>query len=149
MIFRIEVSANEVAWYGAIVATASMAVSLLNYLRDKATIKLKVSKVFFAYRSGLDKGLKLMVKAVNTGRRPITITSVGFSLSNKKDIVILNDSINPNLPTKLNEGEQLQFWIDEKKLLSHLKNSKTELNCAWCQDAASKLYRKKYKIKTE
>ncbi|MBN1263014.1 MAG: hypothetical protein JW991_01530 [Candidatus Pacebacteria bacterium] len=149
MVFKVEITANEVAWYGAIVATVSMAVSLLNHLRDKATIKLKVSKVFFAYRSGLDKSLKLMAKAVNTGRRPITITSVGFSLSNKRDIVITNDNIIPNLPAKLAEGEQLQFWVEENKLLSLLKKSKTELNCAWCQDAAGKLYKKKYRIKPE
>ena len=38
---KIEITAITVAWYGAIVATASIFLSLYNVLRDRARIKIK------------------------------------------------------------------------------------------------------------
>ena len=43
-LINIEISATTVAWYGAIVATISVAVALFNYLRDRARIRINYRK---------------------------------------------------------------------------------------------------------
>ena len=144
-LLKIEITTEAVAWYGAIVATLSMLISALKYFRDRTKIKVKVSQGFLAYPHKLDKNIQIFIKAVNIGRRPVTLTSVGVSLKNKKEIVII-DRMTQKLPFKLTEGNQCQAWITKKELLDYIKKEKTCVVSAWYQNASGKIYKAKYNL---
>ncbi|MDD5638893.1 MAG: hypothetical protein PHO28_03240 [Candidatus Pacebacteria bacterium] len=64
-LLTIEISASSVVWYEIIIATFSMFVSLLNYLRDKGRIKVKLSKGLLACGYFSDKNVKIFIEAIN------------------------------------------------------------------------------------
>ena len=147
-IFKIEISAGVVAWYGAIVATLSAFILFLNYLRDRGRIKVKLSQGFLAYGSNLGKDVQLFIEAINVGRRPVTLTSVGFSLKNGKQLVIIKPE--PiNFPYELQEGKSIQVWVDKNDIFQSVPREKTKITCAWYRDATGKIYKTKFRIKND
>lgn len=97
-VFNIEISATAVAWYGAIVATISVAVALFNYLRDRAKIKIKYRKnmkMIGAYGPYNPSKIYFNITVINKGRRPINITKAALrdlNLDKKKKFNLLSDS---------------------------------------------------------
>lgn len=67
-----------VAIYAAVVSTVTGLVQLLNYRRDQDKIKITVQKDLQIYGDPRYANKTLtIVKVVNAGRRPVTITSIG------------------------------------------------------------------------
>ena len=77
---KLEVTASSVAWYGAIVATISVIISLLNFLSDKERIKVKYKRGMRItpgddrYDENTDYTL---IEVVNLSKRPVTVKSIG------------------------------------------------------------------------
>src|SRR4051812_37299306 len=101
------ISADKVAWYGAVVATLGTIVQVLNFLRDKKSAKV-------TYQTNLqigdgrilyEPGLYLRVKVVNVGRRPFTLSYVGLQYDNGIGVAFGNST--PALPCELREGQSL------------------------------------------
>src|SRR3989339_531961 len=91
---KIEISANAVAWYGAIIATLSIILSFLNYFRDKAKIKVKISQRILAYKNhNLGNELQILIEAINIGRRAITLSGAGLTLKNRENISIIGQDV--------------------------------------------------------
>lgn len=149
-VVKIEISANVVAWYGAIVATisfiATFILSLLKYLRDRARVKVKVSHGFIAPRMQIDNNLKIFVEAINHGRRTVTLKSAGFSLINGEQAVLVNPE-NIKFPFELKEGKSCMVYYEKTELLKDVKQQKTKIKDAWFRDATGKIYKTKFKLK--
>jgi hypothetical protein len=143
-ILKIEISANTVAWYGAIVATISAVVIILNYLRDRGKIKVKISEGFIIPSSYLGHNIQIFIEAINIGRRPVTLAGVGFTLKNKK-FLIIPKPINISFPYELKEGKAVQVFTDEKELLENAKKENSEIVWAWYRDATGRVYKEKFK----
>ena len=144
----IKISASAVAWYGAIVATFSAFILLLNYLRDRGRIKVKLSQGFLAYGPNLEKDVQIFIEAINVGRRPVTLTGVGFSLKNGRQLVIIKPE--PiNFPYELQEGKSIQVWVDKNDIFQDATREKTKITCAWYRDATGKIYKTKFRIKND
>ncbi len=83
---RLEITAEAVAWYAAIVATfsvlvaaASGVVAAYSLLRDRAKLRVELKpnmKVFPAEPEYDKNKVYIMVRVVNAGRRPATVTHV-------------------------------------------------------------------------
>jgi hypothetical protein len=144
-VFKIEISASAVAWYGAIVATIGGLVGLLNYLRDRARVKVKVSQGMFVYKQGLGNELQVIIQAINFGRRPITMTSVGFALDNKHKLVITSHT-NITFPVEVHEGKSIEAFISNEDVKMATNEVNAKIKNAWFQDATGKVYRKKWKL---
>ncbi len=93
---KLEISANAVAWYGAIVATIAAAVSIFMALRDRARIKIICEKdrIIIGEQSIYPKDKTYFnVSVVNRGRRPIRIEKVAFrTIGRKKRFALFSDS---------------------------------------------------------
>jgi len=109
---------TAVAWYGAIVATATAAVSAYNILRDRARILIQVTPnmQFLNPDEPHERGNFTLVKVVNCGRRPITITHVWFAGGSKAEHnLLLADSVKHGA-RELTEGQWADFPCQQGSL---------------------------------
>jgi hypothetical protein len=133
--FQITISGSVVAAYAAIVSTLTGAVQLLNFRRDRARIRLSVQRnmMIIGDPRYADKKLTLLT-VVNSGRRPVTISSVGARCLHPHDSFVIVDT-NPSLPHELTEGKNLNARMPT----SGLDFSKIDFWEAW--DAVGRSYR--------
>lgn len=110
------ISASVVAWYAAIVSTVSSAIQFANFLRDRPHVKLKVQKdmKIFGDPRHPEERIHTIVTAVNAGRRPLTIISIGLLYLDNLGIAFL-DTV-PKLPTELTEGKHVQAYLNQGDL---------------------------------
>ena len=119
-IIKIEISANIIAWYGAILATGSLSIAILNYLRDRRVVKIKISDGWLIPNPWGGEDKKIFIEAQNHGKRPVTLISTGFILSNGSSIVLPVPK-NIQFPYKLNEGESVSTFFEKADILKNLK----------------------------
>lgn len=147
-IFKIEISANIVAWYGAIISTISILLAFMNYFRDKAKIQLKISQGLFAYGSHLGDEIKIFIEIINKGRRPVTLTGAGLTLRNGKNMFILKSEI-MNFPFELLEGKSTQIAFNKTEVFEESKKENSQISYAWYKSATGKTYKIKFPYKNE
>ncbi len=111
---KIEISANAVAWYGAIVATFSAILSGWIARRDRTKVKVDAQPNYEVKTDGPpDDETYIVVTVANTGRRPVTISTVGLLPKRKTDkSILLGDSIRGG-PHELPEGKATQYLIKQ------------------------------------
>jgi hypothetical protein len=114
---NITITAEVVAWYGAIVGTGSLGVSGLNAWRDRARIVVTARpgyRVKNAPGYSPDK-LYVAVTVANRGRRPVTISHVWVEKADStKQKILLDDSIHG--PREITEGKAAQYLMDQTGL---------------------------------
>lgn len=120
-----------IAIYGAILSTIAIGWNIYNNLQDRPKIKISTK---FGFMAG-DNSEKtfLFIKAINRGRRPITLSSVGIRCE-KNDLLNLKTF---SLPSELNEGKNHIEWFK----VEELKNK--HCSFAWYRDETGKLYKSK------
>jgi hypothetical protein len=102
----IEISANSVAWYGAIVATVGAVVSISNMWKDRARIKIKYEPGQYMIGNPLlypEGKTYLCVSVVNKGRRPITIAQASIRQYGTNGYLVLPDSFRDHRPKLIDE----------------------------------------------
>ena len=114
--FHINISGSVLALYGALVATATAIVQIVNFFRDRARIKVTVQQNMEMIGHPAYAGVTLtMIRAVNVGRRPVTITTIGaYRLHPSKAFVCADTT--PALPVELTEGKYVTALIGQKDL---------------------------------
>jgi len=134
----LEISVSAVAWYGAVVATLSAAVSAYNILRDRARllIKIAVNMRFLNADEPYESGTFTVVTVVNCGRRPITITHVWFEGGRKTEKLLLGDSIKHGA-RELAEGK----WADYPCKQGNLDKQLIKYVCV--TDSTGRVHRKR------
>lgn len=116
--YSIEISATTVAWYGAIVATFGLLLSLYNVLRDRARIKIKYQRdMTITGNQSIYPADKtyFVVTVINKGRRPINISSAGLrTLGRRTKYSLLSDSFSPHRNRVLTEEKpSTQFIVEQ------------------------------------
>ena len=139
-ISKIEISPSLVAWYGATVATISVIVTLLDYWRDKARIKISYQKdIQIAGKQSFYDPTKTYfnITVVNKGRRPIKIEKAAIKIVDKKGFWLLGDSFaNHRIKILTEENPKTEFLTDQSEI---------ELSKIWyisIYDASALEYRK-------
>lgn len=89
MNFSLNISADVVAWYGAIIASVAGAKNLYDWWGDKH--RLKIEWQFGMHVQG-EEGDYLVITAINKGKRSIKITHVAVKTYGEKRVSILTDS---------------------------------------------------------
>ncbi len=149
-IIKIEISANTVAWYGAIVATITtisfIIFGILGYLKDKPKLKLNVTRGFLMGPNYKDDNDYIFIEGVNKGKRTVTINGAGFILKNKKILIKVYPE-NINFPFEIKSGKSCQIYFDRKELLKQLHHKKTEIKYAFYRDATNQAYKTKFRLK--
>ena len=99
------------AIYGAILSTIGIIWNIDRIRLDRARIRVKTSLGFFSGTSQDDK-IFFFIKAINFGRRPINLSSVGIRSSSGGNIIMTRVS----LPSRLEEGKSHNEFIEVEKL---------------------------------
>ena len=86
--FKIEISATAVAWYGAIVSSLALGINFINLWRDRRRVKLEIMPrmKIFVMGAGTHQPVqpdRIIFRASNFGKRPVTITHHGIKLKSR------------------------------------------------------------------
>ncbi len=107
-----------VAWYGAVIATLSLAVSLYVAWRDRACIRVAYDDGYHLLNSPICDPKKdhIVLTVTNRGRRPVTIGTAGFRvIGGPGRHVVLNDSfLRGNC--ELGEGKAVDYAVTQDLL---------------------------------
>lgn len=141
----ITITADTVAWYGAILSSAVFLFEVYRYLRDRARLKI-------TYKTGqeiwgdtgngrfinLEKGVSFWtVDIANTGTKDIIVTQVGVNWKNKKGgAVISRDYTGFIKRFTLVPGDSRAITISEK-LIKH-----SDVRNFWVNDATGREFKK-------
>jgi hypothetical protein len=102
----IQITANTVAWYGAIVATLSASVAIYNAWKDRPRIKIKyeVDQYMIGNELLYPKDKKyLCVTVINSGIRPIRIEQASVQQYGTEGYLVLPDSFRDHRPKIIDE----------------------------------------------
>lgn len=102
----IQISANSVAWYGAIVATIGAAVSIYNAWKDRPRLKIKYEPGQYMIGNPSiypEEKTYMCVNVINTGRRPISIEQACVRQFGTGGYLILPDSFRSHRPKIIDE----------------------------------------------
>lgn len=131
---------NPVAWYGAIVATISVILNVLKYLKDRPQIRIKFQKDMKIFDSPLYNRNKtyLVITVINTGRRPIKITNAGTRVyMGEKKFMVFSDSFTiPGERILTEASPSTVFCVDQN--LVDLEN----IEYFFAEDAIGRIYKK-------
>ena len=111
----VEITAEVVAWYAAIVATIAALVSLLNAWRDRARIQVSVNSrmSMFPEDPGEEGKSYTLITVSNRGRRPLTVTHVWFEIQKETNPrLLVADSLKKG-PQEVTEGKAVQYIVQE------------------------------------
>jgi hypothetical protein len=111
----VDLLARTVAIYGAAVATAALLWNVYVGLRDRSNVKVKVAHGFLTGGPNIGP-VMILIEAMNKGRRPVTLTSVGFTLPDGKTLVLMET----RLPVDLTEGKSHTERIPHNELRRQL-----------------------------
>lgn len=111
---HINISGNVLAVYGAVLATITAAVQVVSHYKDRVLLVVSVQHKMEIIGDAryIDVPLTIM-KVVNGGRRPVTITGVGAYRLSPLNPFVIADTI-PPCPCELTEGKQLTAMVNEK-----------------------------------
>jgi hypothetical protein len=111
----IQISADAVAWYGAVIATIAATVSIYNAWRDRSKVILEFGRNF-RRPDDWDKPL-FYISVVNHGRRPVRIDKSWVTVYGYDGEALLADSLNTRQERTLDErNPKITFWTEESTL---------------------------------
>lgn len=127
-----------VAFWGAITGTASIVVAYFTYKRDAVMIKVDVKKGWRVMHSaGYNPNEDyVIIDVANKGRRPVTITTVGYVFLKKEGGVILSDSVILG-SRELSEGKNTHYLMEQNKIEDF-----SEISHFTAYDAVGNAYKK-------
>lgn len=109
-----------IAIYGALLSSYSVWASKQEKKRE---IKVQLSYGFHAGPPSVGP-MMLIISALNTGQKRVTLTSMGLILPKKdeKFLTFLRPDSNVNFPCDLIEGKGCDVWVTTKELAVDLKH---------------------------
>lgn len=136
---------NPVAWYGAIIATVSIIIGILNYLHDRAKVIVKFQKNMrmgprYIVNSSPWSPEKdyFVITVVNKGRRLVKISKAGLKYYGRlqKPWVIAGDSVLKTDRTLTESNPATDFLIEQDRL------NLEEIYFVWAEDVIGKVYKR-------
>jgi len=130
-----------IALWGAFLSTYKV---ISDYRKNVRNIRIEVSYGFLmGHRVGPDV---LNIQAINAGYRSITLSSVGFIINNKAQIIIVDPQGTVQLPHTLEEGTSCTIYKEQSDLARQLKENGISGNVTikgFYRSATGKVYRSK------
>lgn len=134
-----------------IILIIGSAIAYQNYKLKKGETEFKlkvVTDVAVLMKGGGGFKLPMFSVAVNnTGRRMVTVNSIGFQLPNDRMLFFTKnhrfDIILPNLPNELYDGKSIQLLVEQEKLAKEIFDTgykgKVKIR-GFCKDAIGNAY---------
>lgn len=149
---KIEITAETVAWYAAIVATISVVFSIgfgiAKLIKDKRKLRIKVTEGLFVLGRESDDRPKVVLHADNIGHSSVTVERAGFLLKGGFMIMILHP-VNISFPYEVKGGKSCMVYFEMDELLKTVNKRKDKITYAFFLDAVGKMYKVKYLLKPQ
>ncbi len=126
--FSFQITASAVAWYGAIVATISLLISLYKVWVDRSNVEV------YGWPNAIIQGdnrKHVFIEVVNNGRRPVTITKMGLTLYDGKKAIVVGSLKDQ----ELTEGRRTA-------VTTYQDFDPNSIKYLWALDASGKMYKK-------
>ena len=146
-IIKIEISANIIALYGAILATISLLIGIYKIWIDRPRLKFSVDREYEILGTDTNGSFKniepgktfWMIQIINIGRQSIIINSIGIEWRDRKGGALISKDYNGLVQCfELKSGNSRQIVINSALLdINRVKN-------IYARDATGKSHR--YKI---
>jgi hypothetical protein len=120
-IVKIEISADTVAWYGAIIATISLIVVIYKIWIDRPRLKFSVAKEYEIWGTDINNAFRNLepgkefwtIQIANIGRRNIIIDAVGVEWRDKSGCTFISRDYNGSVQHfEIKPGDSRQIVID-------------------------------------
>lgn len=112
------------ATYGAVLSTVTVG---LTFLRNRRKLRVTCTVAYYMDVTRFDPYVQIV--AVNLGRRPVTVTSIGWTVPNGK-YMLASPSVddvqartNTPLPATLSDGESAKMMVSLAKLKAGLREA--------------------------
>ncbi len=115
----LQISATSVAWYGAIVATISAIVGIINALRDRARVDISFQKGLMLVNARApytDDKTYFAVNITNKGRRPVAIGNVGVKYISGETFILAGSLDNQETRVLTEEKPRTMILTAEETL---------------------------------
>jgi len=122
--YTLSISSNIVAWYAAVVATISAAITFYQVWIDRAIIKITyqldmhVSRNNIGYKKDVEY---LVIDVINKGRRPKKIDKAYIKIEGVKEYTLLGDSFSGYRNTIITEENPTTTFLIEQSLIDYSK----------------------------
>jgi hypothetical protein len=133
-----------IAVYGALLGTIgtilSIVLAIREFRKDKRSVRVECNMSLGPTSTG--EVLQFVsINAVNTGHRPVEVTTAGLLL-NDGNLMIQPQSIMGALPLpkKLEDGESITIYFDYPEVEKVVKDTKTIITKALVRDAEGNTY---------
>ena len=139
-----QISANSVAWYGAIVSTGALVVSAYNVWKDRARLHISYQKgmrVINAIPPFEEDKEYFVVTVRNRGQRPVALGNVGVRLF-RGGALLLSSSVFDQSTRVLTEESPSADIHAEQDLLERDTSRFTNAHYIEVYDRAGRQYRK-------
>ncbi len=137
----IQVNTELIAWYGAVVATAGLGISLYIAWRDRARVKINYRPHMFIYGGdalNYSEGVEYVsIDVINTGRRPIRIESASLVIAGEEKKYLLTDSFATHRPRVITEESPVTTFLVKQDLVDLSK-----IYCVVVVDGTGRQYKK-------
>lgn len=143
MSITVTISAGTVAWYGAVVATVSIALAWYALWRDRARLKVSAHldmEVLGAGSAQEEEPTYVCIHVANVGRRAVHLRSLPwFLVEGQKKCIALKGSWSPS--ATLEEGRSAMLLVPQKDLQRFV----AKIKCVCVADETGKIWRGKVK----
>jgi hypothetical protein len=116
---NISISGSVLALYGAVLSTLTAVVQIMNHFRDRAKVVLKVRKNMKPLGAQDAGRTMVIISAINSGRRPVTITGFAANLlykENEQSTDWYLPDVRPGLPREITEGGQVSAFLNQDRV---------------------------------
>lgn len=118
-LFTIENITLFIALWGAVLSTLKV---LSDYLKDVRKLKVYLAYGFLTQGRSIGPAT-IIINAINTGHRDMTLSSMGFILPDNNFLFIVEPQSNVRFPYTLSEGRQCSVWKTQKELAEELRKN--------------------------
>lgn len=133
---HLNISGSAIAFYGAVLSTVTGIVQVVHFFRDRVKVNITASPNMEMVGDPRYAGMTLVtLQVTNTGRRPVTITTMGAYRLHPRTALVVTD-MRPRLPCELTEGKYVTALIGQD---DRLDLANIEFWAAW--DSAGRIHK--------
>lgn len=130
-----EIVAFWIAIWGAIWSTVLGVIRFIEFRRNRANIRVKVTYAYSIYGDTVSRNVHLCLTAINRGRRRTKLEAAGLSLSDGGTIPFVSDVFGNRFPKELDGTDSTEVLFDVSGIKNVLKeNPGLYITHAWFRD---------------
>ena len=111
-----------IAIWGAIISTGLGAIRLIEFLHNRALVKVKIAIAYPIYGGTVSEKAQLSLTAINKGREKTFLEAAGLKLSDKTYIPFVSDIFGNRFPKELDGNNSCCVFFDISGISEVLKN---------------------------